>query len=103
MSVLEPTAPDETRFVTYRLTNKSQQAKKGQRASTATDDATDDATDEKALRDAQFVSDTGGKEDAAVVRAIQTGIASGANEHFTYGHFERAIVHFHQSLHALIG
>ena len=31
-------------------------------------------------------------------RGIQNGMASGANEFFTYGHYEQAIVHFHKSL-----
>ena len=55
-----------------------------------------------AQRDAGFVADTGGKEDAARVRAIQASIASGANEHFTYGKFEKAIVHFHKSLTGML-
>jgi hypothetical protein len=88
MSVLEPLSISRTRFHTYRLTNKGERADAG--------------TDAKAARDAAFVGDTGGKEDAAVLRGIQNGIASGANEHFTYGHFEQAIVHFHQTLHALL-
>jgi len=88
MSVLEPLSISQTRFHTYRLTNKGERADAG--------------TDAKAARDAAFVGDTGGKEDAAVLRGIQNGIASGANEHFTYGHFEQAIVHFHQTLHALL-
>jgi len=89
MSVLEPTSTTQTRFHTYRLTNKGE--------------ATGEGADAKAARDANFVSDTGGKEDAAVIRAIQNGIASGANEHFTYGYFEQAIVHFHKSLRSVLG
>ena len=89
MSVLEPLTTGQTRFHTYRLTNRGE--------------AINEGPDAKATRDAEFVSDTGGKEDAAVIRGIQNGIASGANEHFTYGYFEKAIVHFHKNLHALIG
>jgi choline monooxygenase len=89
MSVLEPLSTTQTRFATYRLTNKAE--------GTAAGD------EQRATRDAGFVSDTGGKEDAAVVRAIQAGIASGANEYFTYGYFEKGIVHFHQSLQATLG
>lgn len=89
MSVLEPLTTGQTRFHTYRLTNRGE--------------AINEEPDAKATRDAEFVSDTGGKEDAAVIRGIQNGIASGANEHFTYGYFEKAIVHFHKNLHALIG
>jgi hypothetical protein len=89
MSVLEPLSTGQTRFATYRLTNRAEGMVEG--------------GEQRATRDAGFVTDTGGKEDAAVVRAIQAGIASGANEHFTYGHFEKAIVHFHKSLQATLG
>jgi phenylpropionate dioxygenase-like ring-hydroxylating dioxygenase large terminal subunit len=89
MSVLEPLSTGQTRFATYRLTNKAE--------------GTAEGGEQKATRDAGFVADTGGKEDAAVIRAIQAGIASGANEYFTYGHFEKAIVHFHKSLQATLG
>ncbi len=89
MSVLEPLTTTRTRFHTYRLTNRGEAAR--------------DGADAKATRDADFVADTGGKEDAAVIRAIQNGIDSGANTHFTYGYFEQAIVHFHKTLDALLG
>ena len=92
LSVLEPVSPTRTLFHTYRLTNKSAGAGEATQAGAAA----------KASRDAAFVGDTGGKEDAAVVRAIQAGLTSGANEYFTYGLFEQAIVHFHKTLHELI-
>ena len=56
----------------------------------------------KARRDAQFVGETGAAEDRAVVRAIQRGLSSGANEVFTFGRFEKAIVHFHRNLDAAL-
>ena len=40
--------------------------------------------------------------DRAVVAAIQRGLASGANEAFTFGRFEKAIVHFHRNLNAAL-
>ena len=89
LSVLEPLSPTQTRFHTYRLTNKGESGH------------VDGAA--RATRDAAFVGDTGGKEDAAVIRAIQNGLTSGANEHFTYGLFEAAIVHFHKTLHKVLG
>ena len=89
VSVLEPLSPTQTRFHTYRLTNKGESGH------------VDGAA--RATRDAAFVGDTGGKEDAAVIRAIQNGLTSGANEHFTYGLFETAIVHFHKTLHGVLG
>ncbi|MFT7653102.1 MAG: phenylpropionate dioxygenase-like ring-hydroxylating dioxygenase large terminal subunit [Limisphaerales bacterium] len=84
MTINEPVSPHETRFFTYRLSNKAKTMSEDQVA--------------RAKRDAQFVSDSGGKEDQAVVRAIQAGLDSGANEHFTYGRFEKAIAHFHTTL-----
>lgn len=86
LSVLEPLSPTQTRFHGWLLTSKGE--------ATPADGAT------RATRDAAFVGDTGGKEDAAVIRAIQNGLTSGSNEHFTYGLFEIAIVHFHKTLHA---
>ena len=53
-------------------------------------------------RDADFVADTGSKEDAEMVKRIQEGLASGANSHFLYGEFEQAIVNFHRHLNALV-
>ena len=50
----------------------------------------------EARRDAEFVGNTGAAEDRAVVQAIQHGLGSGANELFTFGQFESAIVHFHR-------
>jgi hypothetical protein len=37
-----------------------------------------------------------------VVHAIQRGLASGANEACTFGRYEGAIVHFHQTLAAAL-
>jgi phenylpropionate dioxygenase-like ring-hydroxylating dioxygenase large terminal subunit len=80
--VLEPLAVDRTRTVLYALTNPGG----GEEARNL------------AERDASFVNQTGGAEDLAVVQAIQASIGSGANEHFTFGQFEPAIVHFHRTL-----
>jgi phenylpropionate dioxygenase-like ring-hydroxylating dioxygenase large terminal subunit len=87
VTISEPLSPTRTRFINYRLTNKGAQ---------------ENSDNERAQRDASFVADTGGTEDAAVVRGIQESLASGANEHFTYGKFERAIVHFHKSLSEML-
>ena len=35
--------------------------------------------------------------------AIQRGLSSGANSHFTFGRCEGAIVHFHRMLDAALG
>lgn len=83
--VLEPLAPDRTRIINYKLAN----------------DPGEEGLME-AKRDADFVGNTGLEEDRAVVQAIQRGLSSGANEVFTYGHFESAIVHFHRTLDAAL-
>jgi phenylpropionate dioxygenase-like ring-hydroxylating dioxygenase large terminal subunit len=83
--ILEPLGVDRTRMITYALTN----------------DAGDEAMSD-AKRDADFVGTTGAAEDRAVVCAIQRGLASGANDAFTFGHFESAIVHFHRTLDAAL-
>ena len=85
--VLEPLAVDRTRQLTYTLTN---------------DGGDDPAALAEARRDAEFVGNTGAQEDRAVVEAIQRGLASGANDHFTFGRSESAIVHFHQTLAAAL-
>ncbi len=85
--ILEPLTTDRTRQITYTLTNGGG------------DDP--DAVAE-AKRDAGFVGNTGAQEDRAVVLAIQRGLASGANDSFTFGKFESAIVHFHQTLTAAL-
>lgn len=84
--VLEPVSPDRTRMLAWALTN-------------VTGDA--DAL-EAARRDANFVNQSGAAEDLAVVLGIQSSIDSGANEFFTFGHFEPAIVHFHRHLRAAL-
>jgi len=80
--VLEPIDPNRTRVYTYQLTNR------GDAASAV----------ESAERDSGFVAQTGALEDVELVTSIQRSIGSGANEHFTFGHFESAIVHFHRNL-----
>lgn len=83
LTISEPESPTRTRYFNYRLGIVDPE-KKQEVA--------------RAKKDADFVSDTGLREDAAVVRDIQAGLASGANSHFTYGRFEKAIVHFHKNL-----
>jgi len=85
--ILEPLAVDRTRQFTYTLTNGA---------------GDDPAALAEARRDAEFVGNTGALEDRAVVQAIQRGLASGANDHFTFGRYESAIVHFHQTLSSFL-
>jgi phenylpropionate dioxygenase-like ring-hydroxylating dioxygenase large terminal subunit len=83
--VLEPLSLDRTLLINYMLTNPGEGGEAAE-----------------AKRDADFVSQTGAREDQAVVQAIQRSIGSGANECFTFGHFEAAIVHFHSQLRRLL-
>lgn len=84
--VLEPIAPGLTRNFAYSLTHTGG----------------DPAAAESARRDSDFVNQTGAPEDRALVESIQRSIGSRANEFFTFGHFESAIVHFHRNLDAAL-
>ena len=85
--ILEPLGIDRTRQFTYTLTNGG---------------GDDPEALAEAKRDSEFVGTTGAQEDQAVVEAIQRGLSSGANDHFTFGRYESAIVHFHQTLTAAL-
>lgn len=82
--ILEPLSPTRTQYVIYRLTNKG-------------DNGLNDTLLE-ARRDASFVAESGQDEDRAAACAIQNNVTTAANSHFTFGHYEKAIVHFHQGL-----
>ncbi len=84
MVALEPLAIDRTRFVTYMLS----------------DHDPNDAPAQAFIEQATALVDAGALEDQEVLCAVQRGLASGANEAFTFGRFESAIVHFHRTLHA---
>jgi len=83
--ILEPVTPSQSRWHIYRLTPPS-------------DDGSIDI--EESRRDAEFVRDTGVIEDREAARAIQDGLKTEANSHFTFGRCEAAAVHFHKHLHA---
>ena len=85
--VLEPLSVDRTRQFSYTLTNGG---------------GDDPVALAEAERDAAFVGTTGLMEDRAVVHAIQRGLASRANDAFTFGLYESAIVHFHSNLAAAL-
>ena len=85
--ILEPLTVDTTRQISYGLANRGHN---------------DAEALKEVQRDAQFVSQTGAAEDRAVVTAIQRGIGTRANKHFTFGRFEGAIVHFHRTLRAAL-
>jgi phenylpropionate dioxygenase-like ring-hydroxylating dioxygenase large terminal subunit len=82
--VLEPLTVETTTLITYTLAPAQQSDQ-------------DTAMLETALG---FVQ-AGAAEDREMARAIQRGLASGANEHFEFGLFEGLIGHFHRNLHEL--
>jgi len=88
--VLEPLTIDRTLLITYVLAAPGDTAKASPRLS-----------EEARLRGIELV-DAGAAEDRAVTCAIQSGLASEANECFEFGRFEGAIAHFHRNLHAAI-
>lgn len=87
LSFAEPETPLRTRYYSYKMT-------------TPTADGAQPSSDRlsQAKKDAAFLADTGLKEDARVIHDIQAAIGSGANQHYTFGRFESAIVHLHKNL-----
>ena len=81
MAVIEPLTVDRTRLVTYTLTY----ARRSGRG-----------------HEGQGFRYGGTAEDREMASAIQRGLATGANEAFTFGLFEGAIRHFHRNLAAAI-
>ena len=82
--ILEPLSPTRSKWVVYRMINKDSEGHT--------------ITVDEALRDALFVNESGQDEDREAACAIQESAGSGANSHFTFGYFEKAIVNFHQHL-----
>ena len=82
--ILEPISPTRSKWIIYTLINKSNKKEKLSR--------------EDAMRDAKFVGDTGQDEDREAARAIQQTLSTKANDHLTFGYFEKAIVNFHSHL-----
>ena len=84
VTIFEPLSPTRTLMLIYRATNKT------------SDGMTTNI--EEAKRDASFVKDAGFDEDREAACAIQGTLDTRANQHLTFGHFEKAIVHFHENL-----
>ena len=96
MVAIEPLAVDRTRAHTYITAAADAPA-----GGTRPEDRGSDASDARATAGAALIA-AGAAEDNAVVRAIQDGLASGANAFFEFGRFETAIQHFHRGLHAAL-
>lgn len=84
ISIFEPLSPCRTRMVIYRMVNRALDG--------------DAISPEEVERDVAFVRAAGFDEDREAACAIQETLASMANEHLTFGYFEKAIVHFHRNL-----
>lgn len=82
--ILEPVSPSQTHWVVYQLAPRLKNGKP--------------LDIEQARRDASFVQDSGLREDRHAACQIQSGLAAAANTHFTFGHYEQAIGHFHRCL-----
>jgi phenylpropionate dioxygenase-like ring-hydroxylating dioxygenase large terminal subunit len=94
MIAIEPVAIDRTRFHTY-ITAAEEVAAAGANREDRADGAS------VAEAGAALIA-AGAAEDNAVTRAVQEGLASGANEFLEFGRFEGAIGHFHRGLHAAL-
>ena len=88
ITIIEPISPSNTRMYSFNI----QHADNEQRTITLED----------AMRDIEFVSQSGQEEDREAARAIQETVTTNANTHLTFGYFENAIVSFHENLHAAL-
>ena len=84
LTIIEPISPTRAKLISYLLINN----KKGQK----------EITLEEAKKDAIFVNESGQAEDRAAAVAIQETVSTKANNHLTFGYFEKAIVNFHKNL-----
>lgn len=84
--IIEPLAIDRSLSITYTVTDRP---------------AGEVEAETQVKRGEDFVS-LGAIEDREVACAIQKGLKSGANKFFEFGHFEKALAHFHRSLDAAL-
>lgn len=84
LTIIEPVSPTRAKLISYLLINNQ----KGQK----------EITLEEAKKDAVFVNESGQAEDRAAAVAIQETVSTKANNHLTFGYFEKAIVNFHKNL-----
>jgi len=85
LAILEPINVSQTKVTVYNMTK-------------STDNPDTEAVIEAAKRDLAFVNGTGQQEDIALVSGIQRSLPANANEVFTFGHYEPAIIHFHKEM-----
>jgi len=89
VTIIEPLSPTRTQMFSYSIKHA---AKNGAEISL-----------EDAMRDVDFVNQSGQEEDRAAARDIQETVTTSANSHLTFGYYEKAIVSFHQNLHNELG
>jgi phenylpropionate dioxygenase-like ring-hydroxylating dioxygenase large terminal subunit len=89
VTVIEPLSPSRTQMFSYYIKHS---AKNGVEISV-----------EEAMRDVDFVNQSGQEEDRAAARDIQETVTTSANSHLTFGYYEKAIVSFHQQLQHELG
>ena len=85
VTVIEPLSPTRTQMFSYAIKHADQNGV--------------EISDEDAMRDVDFVNQSGQEEDRAAARDIQETVTTSANSHLTFGYYEKAIVSFHQQLH----
>jgi len=81
---MEPVSVSASRWHVYRLTPPNK--------------TVSNADLERSRKDVAFVKDAGFEEDREAACSIKRGLMGGGNTHFTFGRFEKEIVHFHRQL-----
>ena len=89
VTVIEPLSPSRTQMFSYYIKHPAKNRP--------------EISDEEAMRDVDFVNQSGQEEDRAAARDIQETVKTSANSHLTFGYYEKAIVSFHQQLQNELG
>lgn len=89
VTVIEPLSPTRTQMFSYAIKHAAQNGV--------------EISHEDAMRDVDFVNQSGQEEDRAAARDIQETVTTSANSHLTFGYYEKAIVNFHQQLQTELG
>ena len=84
VTVIEPLSPTRTQMFSYAIKHAAHNGV--------------EISQEDAIRDVDFVNQSGQEEDRAAARDIQETVTTSANSHLTFGYYEKAIVSFHQQL-----
>jgi len=89
VTIIEPLSPTRTQMFSYAIKHAAQNGV--------------EISHEDAMRDVDFVNQSGQEEDRAAARDIQETVTTSANSHLTFGYYEKAIVSFHQQLQSELG